>query len=200
MFYSIHVFSRAKFEMVIFHPQSKSYVEQAKMSKINNFLSLSFRLFFSLLKLIVENLKTNNFSTDALLYTFFLQRKIWVGNFSSTVKKIYDNMQKCLKMTIFLHFCGLTANWRNIEKTLNFTDALLNAWFYWEAFEKAIQYFATNSELYQKIQKCLEMTIFDHFHLFLGLLKLLGKTSKKHKTFHSWSIPCMFSAENNFRV
>ena len=200
MFYSIHVFSRAKFEMVIFHPQSISYLEQGKMSKINNFLSLSFRLFFSLLKLIVENLKTNNFSTDPLIYTFFLQRKVWVGNFSSTVKRIYDNMQKCLKMTIFLNFCGLTTNWRNIEKTSNFTDALLDACFYWEASEKAIQYFAANSKLYQKIQRCLEMTILDHFHLFLELLKLLGKTSKKHKTFHSCSLPCMFSAENNFRV
>ena len=164
--------------MVIFHPQSKSYLEQAKMSKINNFLWLSFRFFFSLLKLIVENLKTNNFSTDPLIYTFFLQRKIWAGNFSSTVKRIYDNMQKCLKMTIFVNFCGLTTNWRNIEKTSNFTDALLDAWFYWEASEKAIQYFAANSKLYQKIQKCLEMIIFIYFW---GYWNYLGKHLKNIK-------------------
>ena len=65
----------------------------------------------------LENMGKKNKFLDVLLHMYFLQRKIWPGNISSSITKTCYKMQKkCLKYNFhsfffFFHFQGFEIRW-----------------------------------------------------------------------------------------
>ena len=82
-----------KYEGVIFHLQFLEFSRNAKNDQ--NWYLKSFLVIFRYLKVVWQTWK------NVLLHVYFLRKKNWIGNISSSVPKAYNKMQK---MRIFIHF------------------------------------------------------------------------------------------------
>ena len=112
-----------------------------KMTETDHFQS--FFLIFRLFKLVLETRKNFQILGNVLLHVYFLERKIWPSNISSSVPKTYYRMQKMSKMTIFILFVVAVFRVLNIDYGK-----------YWKIIkflEDALSYFAQRNTLLSNI-------------------------------------------------
>ena len=194
MFYFLQLFDRAKFEIVLFHLQSKKITRKCNSIWITFFILFhpflgAFKLFGEILKKRFQRWTSTMISAEKRIETV-------IPRLSPKYVPENSQMSKNYKIQSFLSIPrDLETIWKNIKHYQIFSRCF-TPWIFSEIIDGNI--LSLIKKIYKKKQKCLKIIFFISFHLYWGALKPFGEISKNHTNVGS-STPCILSAGKKWR-